>query len=71
MLGVLGTSDDGTYVYYATKNTFYTSAGVFLWRSGTVTPVATTVATEQLPPDHRHRPRQRRRSSPALRVLRL
>jgi hypothetical protein len=50
VLGVLGTSDDGTYVYYATKHTFYNPGGVFLWHSGVITPVAASVATDSYPP---------------------
>jgi hypothetical protein len=50
VLGVLGTSEDGTYVYYATKHTFYNPGGVFLWHSGVVTPVAASVATDSYPP---------------------
>ena len=50
VLGVLGTSDDGTYVYYASRPTFLAPGGVFLWHSGTVTPVAASVATNSYPP---------------------
>jgi hypothetical protein len=50
VLGVLGTSDDGTYVYYAIKHTFFTPSGVFLWHSGAVTTVAASVASDSYPP---------------------
>ena len=50
VLGVLGASEDGTYVYYATKHTFYNPGGVFLWHSGVVTPVAASVASDSYPP---------------------
>ena len=50
VMGVLGSSDDGTSVYYAIKHTFYNPPGVFLWRSGTVSPVAVSVAADSYPP---------------------
>jgi hypothetical protein len=50
VLGVLGTSDDGTSVYYAKKTTFYGPGGVFLWRAGVLTPIAASVATDSYPP---------------------
>jgi hypothetical protein len=50
VLGVLGTSDDGTYVYYASRPTFLAPGGAFLWHSGAVTQVAASVATDSYPP---------------------
>jgi hypothetical protein len=42
--GVLGTSDDGTYVYYVD------GTGLSLWHAGVVTPVAASVAADSYPP---------------------
>ncbi len=42
--GVLGISDDGSRVYYAT------GAGIFLWASGKVTPVGASAAAGSFPP---------------------
>jgi hypothetical protein len=50
VLGVLGTSDDGAYVYYASRPTFLAPGGVFLWHAGVVTPVAASVAADSYPP---------------------
>ncbi len=47
---MLGTSDDGTFVYYAKKTTFFGPAGVFLWRAGVLTPIAASVAADSYPP---------------------
>ncbi len=44
VLGVLGASDDGAYLYYAD------GAGVELWHEGTVTPVAVAADTSNYPP---------------------
>ncbi len=50
VVGVIGTSDDGTYVYYVTKASLFTTAGAFLWRSGAITPIAPSVAADSYPP---------------------
>jgi hypothetical protein len=42
--GVLGASEDGTHVYYAT------AAGLFLWHNGTTTEVAAAVDASNYPP---------------------
>jgi hypothetical protein len=44
VVGVLGASEDGTYVYYVT------ASGAFLWHSGVVTPVASQVEAGNYPP---------------------
>jgi hypothetical protein len=42
--GVLGTSDDGAYVYYVD------ASGLSLWHAGVVTPIAASVAADSYPP---------------------
>jgi hypothetical protein len=42
--GVLGTSDDGAYVYYVD------ATGLSLWRAGVVTPIASSVSADSYPP---------------------
>jgi hypothetical protein len=44
VVGVLGASDDGTYVYYVD------GTGLSLWHSGGVTPIAPSVAADSYPP---------------------
>ena len=44
VVGVLGASEDGTYVYYVT------ASGATLWHSGVVTPVASQVEAGSYPP---------------------
>jgi hypothetical protein len=42
--GVLGASEDGTYVYYLS------ATGLFLWHAGTITPVASEAEANSYPP---------------------
>ena len=69
VIGVLGSSDDGTFVYYVTKESLFSLAGRLPLALGHHDPDRPVGRRRQLPPDHRDRPGQRRRTPPALRLL--